>query len=297
MEENLPGGRQAGCSTRLHSGCPSRKGPCARLCLQGGDWNSLKQPFNCTPSSGAGAGGASCAHAPPERLSVSSALPCPGLPGVENQVWSEGSLSPPTARCLCFAPNKRPLCAGAGEPLAGSRCSGTPQPGAFLLRGVSGHPGARGRGFGDFIRQRARPALLPPPLVAPGFVLPGSCGMGPGTRGGSAGGRGPRLPRASDGFFGERLHYAPHSLRFTAWFYLWPGKEMSSLRGGLRQTQPVRRGPGVWLGLGWEQGGPKAPSGDVGGAGAAGCRAEERPQTGTAEKSPCNGVGQHGSWP
>lgn len=43
------------------------------------------------------------------------------------------------------------------------------------------------------------------------------------------------------------------SLRFTAWFYLWPGKEMSSLRGRLRQTQPLRSGPWVWLGLCWEE--------------------------------------------
>lgn len=42
---------------------------------------------------------------------------------------------------------------------------------------------------------------------------------------------------------GERLHYAVHSLRFTARFYLWLGKEASSLRGGRRQTQ-----------LCWEQG-------------------------------------------
>lgn len=38
-----------------------------------------------------------------------------------------------------------------------------------------------------------------------------------------------------------------------AWFYLWLGKEMSSLRGRLRQTQPLQSSPRVWLGLCWEE--------------------------------------------
>lgn len=88
----------AGCSTRLHSGCGGAGGGRGRLCLQGGDWNSLKQLFNDR----SGARRAPCRNTrPPERLPVFAAASHPGhtaFPTLEKQAGSESSLLPEQPR-------------------------------------------------------------------------------------------------------------------------------------------------------------------------------------------------------
>lgn len=97
-----------------------------RLCLQGGDWNSLKQLFNERSA----ARRAPCRHTrPPERLPVFAAASHPGhtaFPTVEKQPGSESSLLPEQPRACAAAgaalpagcpPSCRPLCQQAAPGL------------------------------------------------------------------------------------------------------------------------------------------------------------------------------------